>query len=59
MLGILLVIAQLQEGLPPSFAIGLLVMSIFISVELVATLLGFAILGISVSNRFDRKHKSA
>jgi hypothetical protein len=35
----------LQEGLPPSLKIGLLVAGIFISAELAATLLGFAILG--------------
>jgi hypothetical protein len=45
LVGVLLVIAKLQEGLPPSLATGLLVMSIFISVELVATLVGFAIFG--------------
>jgi hypothetical protein len=40
-----LVIAGLQEGLPPSLQIGLLVMGIFISAELAATLIGFALLG--------------
>jgi hypothetical protein len=40
-----LVLAQLQEGLPPSLRTGLIVMGIFISAELVATLLGFAIFG--------------
>ncbi len=45
LVGVLLVIAQLQEGPPPSLAIGLLLAGIFISVELVATLLGFAIFG--------------
>jgi hypothetical protein len=45
LVGILLIMAQLQEGLPPSLAIGLLVMGIFISVEFVATLAGFAIFG--------------
>jgi hypothetical protein len=45
LVGVLLVIAKLQEGLPPSLAIGVLVMGISISVELVATLLGFAIFG--------------
>lgn len=34
-----------QEGLPPSLGIGLLVAGIFISVELAATLVGFAIFG--------------
>jgi hypothetical protein len=45
LVGVLLVIAQLQEGPPPSLAIGVLLAGIFISVELVATLLGFAIFG--------------
>jgi hypothetical protein len=40
-----LTLAQLQEGLPPSLKIGLLVAGIFISAEFVATLVGFAILG--------------
>jgi hypothetical protein len=43
--GVGLVLAQLQEGFPPSLAIGLLVAGIFISVELSATLVGFATLG--------------
>lgn len=45
LVGVLLVIAKLQEGLPPNLAIGLLVAGIFISVELGATLMGFAIFG--------------
>jgi hypothetical protein len=45
LIGILLILAQLQEGLPPSLGIGLLVMGIFISVEFVATLAGFALFG--------------
>ncbi len=45
LVGVLLVITKLQEGLPPSLTIGLLVAGIFISVELVATLMGFAIFG--------------
>jgi hypothetical protein len=45
LVGVLLVIAQLQEGPPPSVGIGLLLAGIFISVELVATILGFAIFG--------------
>jgi len=45
LVGVVLVLAQLQEGLPPSLAIGLLVAGIFISVEFTATLLGFAIFG--------------
>jgi hypothetical protein len=40
-----LVLAQLQEGLPPSLMIGLLVTGIFISAELAATLLVYALLG--------------
>jgi hypothetical protein len=40
-----LTLAQLQEGLPPSLGIGLLVVGIFVSVEFVATLVGFAIFG--------------
>jgi hypothetical protein len=43
--GIALVFAQLQEGLPPSLAIGLLVTGIFMGGELVGTILGFALLG--------------
>ena len=43
--GAALTAAQLTEGLPPNLAIGLLVASIFISGELVATLAGFALLG--------------
>jgi hypothetical protein len=45
LVGVLLIVAQLQEGLPPSLATGLLVMGIFISVEFVAALVGFAIFG--------------
>jgi hypothetical protein len=45
LVGVLLVIAKMQEGLPPNLAIGLLVAGIFISVELGATLMGFAIFG--------------
>ncbi len=45
LVGVLLALAQLQEGLPPSLSVGLVTMSIFISVEFVATLVGFAILG--------------
>jgi hypothetical protein len=40
-----LVLAQLQEGLPPSLMIGLLVTGVFISAEFAATLLGYALLG--------------
>lgn len=45
LVGMLLVIAQLQEGSPPSPVIGFLLLGIFISVELIAALLGFAIFG--------------
>lgn len=45
LVGVGLVLAQMQEGPPPSAAIGLLVAGIFISTELVATLLGFFTLG--------------
>jgi hypothetical protein len=58
LVGILLVLAQLQEGLPPSLAIGLLVMGIFISVEFVATLLGFAVFGGYLGLRPTFKKKS-
>jgi hypothetical protein len=43
--GVLLIMGQLQEGLPPSFAAGLLLAVIYISVELVAILTGFALFG--------------
>jgi hypothetical protein len=45
LVGVLLVIAQLREGPPPSLAIGVLVAGIFLLVEFVATLIGFAIFG--------------
>jgi hypothetical protein len=45
LVGVGLVLAQLQEGPPPSLAIGLLLAGIYIVGELSATLLGFAILG--------------
>ena len=45
LVGIGLTLAQLQEGLPPSLKIGLLVAGIFISAEFGATLVGFALLG--------------
>jgi hypothetical protein len=45
LVGIALVIAQFQEGLPPSLAIGLLVTGIFISGEFLGTLVGFAVFG--------------
>lgn len=45
LVGVLLVIVQFREGPPPSLAIGLLVAGIFISVEFIATLLGFVIFG--------------
>ena len=43
--GLALVAAQLQEGLPPTLGIGLLVAGIYISGERLATVVGFAILG--------------
>jgi hypothetical protein len=43
--GLLLFLAHLQEGLPPSLRTGLLVAGIFVSIEFVATMLGFAALG--------------
>lgn len=45
LVGLGLVVVQLQEGLPPSLATGLLVAGIFISGEFVATLAGFALFG--------------
>ena len=45
LVGLGLVLAQWQEGLPPSLEIGLIVMGIYVSGELAATLLGFAIFG--------------
>jgi hypothetical protein len=45
LIGVGLTLSQLQEGLPPSLKIGLIVAGIFISAEFGATLLGFAILG--------------
>lgn len=43
--GVLLMLGQLQEGLPPNLSLGLLVTGIFISVEFVATMLGYIIFG--------------
>jgi len=45
LVGVALVLAQLQEGAPPSLGAGLLVASIYVGGELGATLLGFALLG--------------
>lgn len=45
LVGVGLASAQLQEGFPPSLKIGLLVGGIFVSAELGATLLGFAVFG--------------
>jgi hypothetical protein len=45
MIGVVLILAQLQEGFPPSLAVGLLVAGIFITVEFIAILAGFAIFG--------------
>ena len=60
LVGVLLVLAQLQEGLPPSLGIGLLVMAIFIYVELVVTLLGFASFGgyLGLRPTFKKNSKS-
>lgn len=54
-----LVLARLQEGLPPSLKIGLLVAGISISVESVATLLGFALFGgyLGLRPPFNRGNK--
>jgi hypothetical protein len=43
--GMLLLVAQLREGLPPSLEVGILVTLIFIGGELAGVLLGFALLG--------------
>ena len=43
--GACLIAAEAQEGPPPDVATGLLVSAIFLSVELTATLLGFAVFG--------------
>jgi len=43
--GLLLYVAQFQEGRPPSLPVGLLLAGIFIGAECAATLLGFALLG--------------
>jgi hypothetical protein len=43
--GILLMIAQWREGLPPSLAIGLLVTGIFVGGEFSGVLIGFAVAG--------------
>jgi hypothetical protein len=45
LVGVGLLLAQLQEGLPPSLMIGLIVAGIFISAEFIATLVGFLLLG--------------
>jgi hypothetical protein len=45
LVGVGLTVMHLQEGLPPNLKIGLLVAGIFVSAELSATLLGFALLG--------------
>jgi hypothetical protein len=60
LVGVLLIIAQLQEGLPPSLAISLLVMGIFISVEFIAILVGFALFGgyLGLRPTFNKNNKS-
>ncbi len=45
LVGVLLTLATLQEGLPPNPGAGVLVASIFISVELAAALAGLALFG--------------
>lgn len=45
LVGVVVFLAQLQEGLPPNLKIGLLVAGIFILVEFIATLAGYAALG--------------
>jgi hypothetical protein len=45
LVGVLLVLVQLQEGSPPSLTVGLLTVGIFLTVEFVATLVGYAIFG--------------
>ncbi len=45
LVGMMVWLAGFQEGLPPSLGIGLLMAGIFISVELVAILTGFALFG--------------
>lgn len=45
LIGFGLLLAQLQEGFPPNLETGLLVAGIFISAELGATLIGFALIG--------------
>ena len=49
--GAVLLLAQLREGLPPSLMAGLLIAGIFLSVEFIATLLGFAVLGVYLGLR--------
>jgi hypothetical protein len=57
LIGVLLLLGQLQEGLPPSLAIGLLVAGIFMSGEFSATLVGFALFGGYLGLRPDFKPK--
>ncbi len=45
LVGIIALLAQLQEGLPPTLLKGLMVAGIFILAETGATLIGLAILG--------------
>jgi hypothetical protein len=58
LVGVLLAVAQLQEGLPPSLSVGLLTMGIFISIEFVAILVGYAIFGgyLGLRPAFGKKH---
>ncbi len=45
LVGVVILLAQLQEGLPPSLVFFVLVAILFLSAELAATLIGFALLG--------------
>lgn len=58
LVGLGLVLAQLQEGLPPSLQVGLLVTGIFIGGEFSATLVGFALLGGYLGLRPPLRHRS-
>jgi len=58
LVGVLLVLSQIQEGLPPSLAIGLLLAGIFISIEFIAALVGFAIFGGYLGLRPAFKYKA-
>ena len=63
LMGIGLSVAHLQEGLPPSLAIGLFVAAVFIGIEFAAAIAGFVLLGgylgLRPSWRFHRRAASA